>query len=251
MIKRNLVRNLPSPYGTCTLDGTDSSYYSYIVNTLGTKYDEKLCFQLCLQDNVVKNCGFYAVFYPAYGANSSESYCNTLILKQCMLNYSSNSDITKSCRTLCPYSCNYTKFDILTTRASYPNFLYMGKLDEYLLSKKGIKQTVNKTASSYAKINIYFDDLRYTTTTETAQIILSDLIASLGGTVGLYIGFSFLTLGEVFEIIFNISFILVTYFITKRKSFHVSPLNNQQDSTILSQSAITMPKIIEEKLAID
>jgi len=247
IIKRNFVTNLPSPYGTCTLNGSDSSYYNYIVKTLGTNYDEMFCFQLCLQDNIVKYCGCYSSFYPAYGANSSNSYCNTLNLKECMLNYTSTSDITKSCRTLCPYNCSYTKYDILSTRGSYPNYRYMANLDGFLLSQRGIKQ-INKTAASYAKVNIYYEDLRYSTTTETPQILWTDLISNLGGTVGLYIGFSFLTLGEIFEIIFNISFIFITYIVNKRQKLQVNPFH---DNTMLSKSDIKIPQIIQEKLIID
>jgi hypothetical protein len=87
----------------------------------------------------------------------------------------------------------------MSTRASYPNYWYMGNLDANILSQRGIKQTVNKTASSYTKVNIYYDDLRYSTTTETPQILWIDLIANLGGTVGLYIGFSFFNLGRYFR----------------------------------------------------
>ena len=124
----------------------------------------------------------------------------------------------------------------------------MASLDAYLLSISGIKQTVNKTAASYAKINIYYDDIRYSTTTETPQILWTDLIGSLGGSVGLYVGFSFLTFGEFFEIIFNISFILITYLVNKRQKRNISPFH---DNTVIYKSGIKGPKIDEEKLVID
>jgi hypothetical protein len=124
----------------------------------------------------------------------------------------------------------------------------MANLDGFLLSQRGIKQTINKTAASYAKVNIYYEDLRYSTTTETPQILWTDLISNLGGTVGLYIGFSFLTLGEIFEIIFNISFIFITYIVNKRQKLQVNPFH---DNTMLSKSDIKIPQIIQEKLIID
>ena len=37
-----------------------------------------------------------------------------------------------------------------------------------------------------------------------------------GGTLGLYLGFSFLTLAEVLEIIFNALYIAIQYIFTKR-----------------------------------
>ena len=59
--------------------------------------------------------------------------------------------------------------------------------------------------------------MRYTTTTMKPKMQLSELISNFGGTVGLYIGFSILTLAEVIEKLFNVSFILITYLVNKRK----------------------------------
>ena len=38
----------------------------------------------------------------------------------------------------CPKVCNYTEFEIVTTRATYPNIQYNLQLDNELLSMKGI-----------------------------------------------------------------------------------------------------------------
>jgi hypothetical protein len=47
-------------------------------------------------------------------------------------------------------------------------------------------------------------------------MLASVFVSNFGGTVGLYNDFSILTLAEVVEIIFNISFILITYLVNER-----------------------------------
>jgi|688.fasta_scaffold471005_1 hypothetical protein len=70
--------------------------------------------------------------------------------------------------------------------------------------------------SAFPKINIYYHDMKYKTTTMNPKMLASVFVSNFGGTVGLYNDFSILTLAEVVEIIFNISFILITYLVNER-----------------------------------
>jgi len=58
--------------------------------------------------------------------------------------------------------------------------------------------------------------MKYKTTTMNPKMLASVFVSNFGGTVGLYNDFSILTLAEVVEIIFNISFILITYLVNER-----------------------------------
>ena len=57
-------------------------------------------------------------------------------------------------------------------------------------------------------INIFYDDLSYTAITEDAKMSQVDLVSNLGGLLGLFIGISFLSFGEIFEALFEIIFIM-------------------------------------------
>ena len=242
ILKRNLISKLPQPYGNCS-DGTGSTYYNNIVNTLGASYNHEFCFSICMQSYILQNCNCYSVYLPADGANSSNSFCNNPTSLYCATNISSNGDVTQTCENACPFECDYTEYTVTASKANYPTYTYNGELDKYLLRSKGIKQTVNYTSQAYSKINIFYHEMKYTTTVETASMQIPDLISNFGGTVGLYIGFSFLTLAEVIEIAFNISYITLTYLISKRQFSHlVHNKGNYKSSEINSKSDIQANK---------
>ena len=57
IISRTFINGLPNPYGDCLLDTSssssfNSSYFSYIVNTLGINYTEHFCYSLCMQQYI-------------------------------------------------------------------------------------------------------------------------------------------------------------------------------------------------------
>ena len=52
-----------------------------------------------------------------------------------------------------------------------------------------------------AYINIYYDLLEYTEIVEVEKTSLIDLFSSIGGTLGLFLGMSFLSIIEIFELI--------------------------------------------------
>ena len=54
------------------------------------------------------------------------------------------------------------------------------------------------------KLNIYYDSLTYTESTESVSINFVSLFSSIGGFMGLFLGMSVMTLVEILEIIINI-----------------------------------------------
>ena len=51
-------------------------------------------------------------------------------------------------------------------------------------------------------MNIYYNSFYYTVIEEFAKVELLDLISGIGGTIGLFIGCSVLSIAEIFELIF-------------------------------------------------
>jgi len=238
ILKRNFVTNLPSPYTNCTVDGTSSSYYKYFVSPPAIAYNDQYCIQLCLQDQVLSNCFCRSSQLPVL--NASYNSCKNANELRCTSSTQSNVTAIQSCQNSCPVPCNYTEFDVFTTRATYPNYLYNLKLDKYLLINKGIKQAVNGTPSAYSKINIYYHNMKYKTTIMNPKMQASDFVSNFGGTVGLYNGFSILSLAEVIEIIFNISFILITYLVNKRHKTRIDSFPAKASTKRLKTNALNL-----------
>ena len=57
-------------------------------------------------------------------------------------------------------------------------------------------------------LNIYFNDLEYTQIEETEKNDIVDLVANVGGTVGVFIGISILSFAELLEFFIEICFIM-------------------------------------------
>ena len=57
-------------------------------------------------------------------------------------------------------------------------------------------------------LRIYFEESSEAIVSEDPKYQTSDLISNLGGTIGLFTGFSFLSLIEIVEILTNVGFIV-------------------------------------------
>ena len=55
---------------------------------------------------------------------------------------------------------------------------------------------------------IYYKDLKYTLLKDEPNMILADLISNIGGLLGVFIGYSFVSFIEIFEILFAFIFYL-------------------------------------------
>jgi hypothetical protein len=79
-------------------------------------------------------------------------------------------------------------------------------------------------AKSVARIQIFYDELIETVIEEDVKTQTFDLVSGIGGTLGLFLGLSFLSLVEIFEIALQIIFIL--YDNSKANIINVNPLNS-------------------------
>ena len=58
-------------------------------------------------------------------------------------------------------------------------------------------------------LTIYYPDLSYTKISESPKLSTSNLISNIGGTMGLYVGISLLSLVEIIELIIEIILIIM------------------------------------------
>ncbi len=71
----------------------------------------------------------------------------------------------------------------------------------------------DRVKGSVSRLSIFYDELKQTEMSEKVKMGLTDLIADAGGTLGLFLGLSFLSLIEFVEILVQYSFLFVkTYF---------------------------------------
>jgi hypothetical protein len=112
--------------------------------------------------------------------------------------FTSNSNYLDKCD--CPIECERTYFQYTSSIAEFPTLKY----SKYLMNASmfvNSNLTYQELKESVARVEIFYDELKQTIISESIKTELSDLIANLGGTLGLFLGLSFLSLVEFVEIL--------------------------------------------------
>ena len=110
--------------------------------------------------------------------------------------------------SVCPLECDKVEYEVKTSFSDYPS------LDEYLFLKQNNLLFVNNSISyfdlqkSVISIYAFYDHLKYTVISEEAKMLIWDLISTLGGTLSLFLGVSFLSFIELIQIFLEFIFIL-------------------------------------------
>ena len=149
-----------------------------------------------------------------------------------------NYSISTTCKNMCPSECYSVDHQIKTYITKYPTSSYSDLL-YYYLDNKGIKINNTDLSKSFAKINVFYSTITYTITSQVAKLDFSDLFSrfilyfikiflkilvfqfifsSFGGNLGLFLGMSFLTFVEFFEIGFNCVLISIRHFQSKKSN---------------------------------
>jgi hypothetical protein len=218
---RKDVKKLGKPYGECVEDlktSTSRIYQSMIENKI--KYRQKECINLIKQDYMYEkcNCSMEELF-NIYNV----TFCE-ISMKECSLNVSKvlSDDVflndQAKINSLCPMECDSLEFSYSVSLSSPYTSTY-----QLLLSKNqktihqyeiangnttGITLTAEKAAASIARIYINYQELYLTRITELPNYNMITLISNIGGTMGLLLGISLVSLVEIVELIIEFFFSL-------------------------------------------
>ena len=117
--------------------------------------------------------------------------------------------IKKKCSLLCPLECDSVTYDFSIYNSEFPTEL----LYNLFISDKEFvgKYFRNESDISYEKfkeraiaLNVYYPQFSYTVITELRKIPIIDLFSNIGGTLGLFLGISFLSFIEIVELVIEI-----------------------------------------------
>jgi hypothetical protein len=220
-IERNFYYKLSNPFSNCVQDPTSvrsstSELYQLILTNIGEKlYRQKFCFKLCYQIAVVNKCSCYDAAY----ANTNKTNRNILAChdtgklscKEAVSQNFSTTGWNTLCLDKCPIECTKVNYKTNIHSASYPSVSYIPYLlaqssftSKYSTSTQYSSEFKDIISKSIAKINIFYSDISYTAYTENETTNTETLFGNIGGALGLFIGISFLSLAELFEIFFEI-----------------------------------------------
>ena len=187
-IERTFFSKIAAPYSDCKdLSSYSSSLYDFIIQT-NFSYRQSDCLDLCIQQNIMSECGCYYLKYPSL--NTEIDPCLNLSQFNCANNqidiFESVSCISNSCPLECD-SISYESESSLGNFQGYPFFL-------------------DPTYSTHTFLNVFYPRLEYTQITEQPETTFINLLTQLGGSIGMFISFSVFTFFETLEL-----FILIVY----------------------------------------
>jgi len=178
VVEKTIQKSLGNPFSDCVsvneIGFYDSDFVREILK-LGYSYTQKHCFELCYK----KYC----------------LYCTE----------ESDFDYQKICSKRCPLECEIVTFTITNSIENTYEF------------KKSIKEYKNLTMERFNHaditdeelfdnliiINVYFEEIKETEITQIPKTTAVDLASSIGGSLGLFLGMSFLSFIQLFEIIYE------------------------------------------------
>jgi hypothetical protein len=212
IVDKYTISKQPKPYSPCTsdlntIDSYSSPVYKRLMSYSWLKYHFVDCKFMCMQKFTAEKCKCYDsflnyVFYP------NMSFCKSKQEVACMINYEtifeSSSEILQSCD--CPLECDYSDYTFTNSWAEYPTYNYYDrylKNNSLIRSKFGNHTEMNyeNVRKSVAKVSIFFNDLRDTVISESVKTSPADLVSSIGGTLGMFVGMSLLSIIDVLELL--------------------------------------------------
>ena len=215
-LSREFRTSLAKPYSACDLpDGKATSFnsalYARIVASV-FDYTQSFCLRQCMQQLFVQQCACRAPFFAS--VFSEARICVTFEDISCLYNayytiYIVDNYPSETCLPQCPLECNSFRFTYALSSFnllgdSYVNDIRANPNLSADFSARKIDTT--EASRSVAKINVFYDSLSYTASYESPQWDLVGLIASVGGNLGLFLGVSLFSLGEVLTTLIEIFF---------------------------------------------
>jgi hypothetical protein len=197
IISRIFDEKLEYPYNDCIKNISEFSLNKTIIDFIKNKkweYSQKECISLCRTLSYIEtsNCNCSLKSMDEKFTAKCYNNINDTNIKACVDSFLSKFEVEK-CSNYCPLEC-----DTLSYKISHSSKM-ISSLDNSIIRTK------------IFKIYIFYEDLKYTLITQKPKIELFGLISNIGGTLGLFIGFSFISVLELFELLVEYILIIFNY----------------------------------------
>jgi hypothetical protein len=207
-IKRIYDQKLELPYNSCYKNVSKSEFNQTIIDYLNEKkreYTQKECLYLCrnLKYKEINPCNYILNDLELDILDKADNLKNNTIIECVQKFYKDNYE---SCSALyCPLECDSFTYEINKD-------LMMIRFSGNISSNKSLDwytgfNTFENVSRNFFAYRVYFEDLKYTLIKQQPKIELFGLISNIGGTLGLFLGFSFISLLELFEVLAELLYI--------------------------------------------
>jgi len=211
------------PYSNCDIEAYESSLSRFNSDLFreiskNREYTQSLCFFECYQRELIRVCNcsdpwFASIIDQGPCLTNEETDCLVKIYNGVFL----TSDFIKTkCVPQCPLECFRKEFKYSISNQIIDSWYYNEKLEANKLFSSEIKSRNSSMRESVVAINVYYNSLTYTLSTESQLRDVVSLLAYVGGIVSLFLGVSFFSIFEVIEVLLNIYYIKKINYVDSR-----------------------------------
>ncbi|KAJ8018917.1 Acid-sensing ion channel 2 [Holothuria leucospilota] len=189
------LKRLGGRYGDCTNEGTKNHLSS-------DKYDYSIisCQKKCLLDHLKERCDCVNNIYDDYAnipncKDNATQESQVRCQQQVEMNFHANK-----IKCNCPPPCHEYVYNTKLSTARWPSETYEPHLRDKLEAENVTAfRSLDSTKFSrenLVRLQVYFEELNYELIEQVPAHTVAEVLSNLGGTLGLYIGFSVLTIFE-------------------------------------------------------
>jgi len=221
-ITRVVTDRLGEPYNNCvddleSLRSSDSPLVQHILTKTTSSYRQKDCFNLCLGQYIKDKCdlklnlGFeWEMVYQIKETNISKELRNCANQEYANFN---KMNTNQYCSPFCPEECDSYEYQIEYMTSKFPTESYAKMLmnDSKIKSKyhKNHNITLDDLRESLVSFSVYYTSFHYTKISQLPKMEMTNAVSEFGGILGLFVGVSFLSFGELVEILGETILILI------------------------------------------
>jgi len=166
----------------------------------GAVYSATACKDSCLAYNQLKECGCMEYRFPgssSYGICSVTDKLTSKCLSKVQKKFRENK---LNCTDSCPPPCREEGFKMSTSFAIWPSERFEPIYTEELRNKKKLVTKDGSHRKNVCKLQVFYEELNLEVITERRSYEIEDFVSDIGGQLGLWIGFSVLTVAEFLEL---------------------------------------------------
>ncbi|XP_059164359.1 degenerin-like protein unc-105 [Physella acuta] len=215
------ITRLGEPYGPCISTSTFEVKY-------GIKYTRNACQRICEQQQIIDTCQCVDALHPQliiYMNATNVQPCNNITQMMCVteveFNYNASEDKC-GCASPCRWVvclqvgrvpaggscvCSESLYEKTISPRQWPSPSFASILLESICQDRSPEtcsklrnMSDNELLGEFVKLNIFFEDLNYEELSEQADYTSVNLLSDIGGTIGLWIGLSVLSLFELIHL---------------------------------------------------
>jgi len=203
VLSRYVHKMVEFPYSSCRINADNQDKYrafsKFIDDRLSRNisYKQANCMQFYLGELVLETCkcriNNEQPSNIKWCYTDEELKCQTALNKDFLY-----GDLGDQLELKCPLECTRSYYDYLMSVNSFPSRSYAS----YLIRTNRFlgNLSVEEVQESVSRVNIYFKNLAYELTEESVIFAVPDLLANIGGILGLGLGMSLMSFIEALEI---------------------------------------------------